>query len=114
MSFILADQIGQIVRDRHVQFVDRTTAEIRARVGQSFELVDRVQVEKVPVHVGIRQIVPGDVGQRAQTLVDVIVLRVVDYVVADGLPVAEERFVVVVCGQVTVHHFCMISHPHLY
>lgn len=67
----------------------------------------------MPVHVWIGQVVPGDVGQRAQALVDMIVLRIVDDVVADCLPVAEERLVVVVCGQVTVHHFRMISHPHL-
>lgn len=113
MSFVPADQVGQVVRDGHVQLVDRAPAEVRARVGQPPELVDGVQPEEVAVHVGVRQIVSGYVGQRAQPLVDVIVLRVLDDVVADRFLVREERLVVVVRGQVTVHHLRVVSHAHL-
>lgn len=113
MSFVLAYQVGQIVRDGHVQLVDRTPSEVRARLGQLLELVHGVQTEKVPVHVRVGQIVSGYVGQGAEPFVDVIVLRVLDDVVADGFLVAEERLVIVVRGQITVHHFRVVSHSHL-
>lgn len=113
LSFVLADQVGQIVGNGHVQLVDRTTPEVRARIGQPLELVNRVQPEKVPVHVWIGQIVSRYIGQRAQALVDVIVLRVLYDVVANGLPVCEERLVVVVRSQITVDHLGMVSHSHL-
>lgn len=113
LSFVLTDQVGQFVSNGHVQLVDRTSSEVRARVRQPFELVHRVQAEEVPVHVGIGKIVSGYVGQRAESFVDVIVLRVLDDVIADGLLVAEERLVVVIRSQVTVDHFCVISHSDL-
>jgi len=114
LSFVLTDQVGQIVRNGHVQLIDRTTPEVRARIGQPLELVHGVQPEKVPVHFRIGQVVPRYVGQRAQALVDVIVLWVLYDVVADGFSVREERLVVVVRGQVTVDHLGVVSHPHLY
>jgi hypothetical protein len=43
----------------------------------------------------------------------VIVLWILNDVVADGLPVREERLVVVIRGQVTVNHLSVVSHPHL-
>lgn len=113
LSFVLSYQVGQVVRDGHVQLVYRTAPEVRARLRQPFKLVHRVQAEEVPVHVRIRQVVPRYVGQRAQPLVDVIVLRVLDDVVADRLLVTEERLVVVVRGQVAVYHLRVISHADL-
>lgn len=113
LSFVLADQVGQVVRDCHVQLIDRTTPEVRASLRQPVEFVHRVQAEKVPIDVGIGQVVSGYVGERAQPLVYVIVLRVVDDVVANRLLVAEERLVVVVRGQIAVDHLCMIPHPDL-
>lgn len=113
LSFVLADQVGQIVSDSHVQLVYRTSPEVRARFGQLLEFVHGVQVEEVPVHVRVRQVVSGYVGKCAQTLVDVIVLRIFDDVVADGFLVAEECLVVVVRGQVAVHHLGVVSHSDL-
>lgn len=113
LSFVLADQVGQIVSDGHVQLVYRTSPEVRASFGQLFELVHGVQVEKVPVHVRVGQIVSRYVGKCAQTLVDVIVLWVFDDVVADGFLVAEECLVVVVRGQIAVHHLGVVSHSNL-
>jgi len=109
----LADQVGQIVGNGHVQLVDRTTPEVRACIGQPLELVHGVQPEEVSVHVRIRQVVSRYVGQCAQALVDVIVLWVLYDIVADGLPVCEERLVVVVRSQITVDHLGVVSHPHL-
>jgi len=113
LSFVLTDQVGQIVGNGHVQLVDRTTPEVRACIGQPLELVHGVQPEEVSVHVRIGQVVSRYVGQRAQALVDVIVLWVLYDVVADGLPVCEERLVVVVRGQITVDHLGVVSYPHL-
>lgn len=113
LSFVLADQVGQIVGNCHVQLVDRTTPEVRARIGQPLELVHGVQPEEVPVYIWIWQVVSRNVGQRTQALVDVIVLWVLYDVVADGLPVCEERLVVVVRSQITVHHFGVVSHSYL-
>lgn len=109
----MADQVGQVVRDGHVQLVDRTPSEVRARFGQLFEIVHGVQPEKVPVHVWIGQVVSGYIGQGAEPLVNVIVLRVLDDVVANGFLIAEERLVVVVRGQITVDHFRVVPHSDL-
>lgn len=72
-----------------------------------------MQAKEVSIHFRIGQIVTRDVGQRAETLVDVVVLRMLDNVFADLLSVAEERFVVVVRGQVAVDHFGVVAHSYL-
>lgn len=113
LSFVLADQVGQVVRNGHVKLVDWTSPEVRASLRQSLEFVNRVQAEKVPVHVGIWQIVSGYVSEGAQSFVYMIVLRVLDDVVANGLLVAEERLVVVVRSQIAVYHLGVIPYPDL-
>jgi len=110
---VLAHELGQVVGDGHVQPVDGAAPEVGARGGQLLELEQRVEAEEVAVRVRVREVVPRDVGQGAETLVDVVVLGVVDDVVGHLLLVAEEGFVVVVRGQVAVHHFRVVAYSHL-
>jgi len=110
---VLAGQLGQLVGNGQVQFGDRTSAEIGAGVPQLLELVQRVQAEEVAVDFRIRKIVARDVRQRGESLVDVVVLRMVDNVVSDALLVAEQRLVVVERVQVAVHHLGVVAHAHL-
>lgn len=110
---VLADQLGQIVRDRNVQLVDRAAAEVRARLRQLLELVQRVQLEEVTVRLRVGQIVARDVRQRGQSLVDVVLLRVADDLVRHILFVREQRLVIVVGRQVAVDHLGMVADTHL-
>lgn len=52
---------------------------------------------------------PGNVGECAETFVDVVVLRVLDDGFSDELLVAEDRLVVVVGCEVAVNHLSVVS-----
>ena len=52
---------------------------------------------------------PGDVGQRADSLVDVVLVGVVDDVLGHALLVAEQALVVVEGGEVAVDHLGMVA-----
>lgn len=93
---VLADQLGQIVGDGNVQLLDRAAAEVRAGLVQLLELVQVVQSEESAVDVRIGQVVPGDVRECGQALVNVIVLGIVNDLVRDHLLVAEQSLLVVV------------------
>lgn len=54
---VLADDLGQVVRDGHVKPVDGAAAEVRARRRQLLELVQRVQTEEIPVGLRIWQVI---------------------------------------------------------
>lgn len=80
---VLAGQFGQFVGNGQVQFGDRTAAEVGAGVPQLLELVQRIQAEEVAVDFRIRKIVARDVRQCGESLVDVVVLRMIDDVIGD-------------------------------
>lgn len=50
---VLADELGQVVGDGHVEPRDGTAAEVRARRRQLLELVQRVQPEEIPVRLRV-------------------------------------------------------------
>lgn len=56
---------------------------------------------------------PWNVGERTETLVDVIVLRILDDGIRDQFAVAEDSLVVVVRRQVAVYHLRVIPYAHL-
>ena len=110
---VLADKLRQVVGNGDVEPVDGTTAEIRASRAEQWEFVQSVQSEEVSVDVRVGQIVPRYVGQGAETLVDVIVLRVLDDTVRCLLLLGEEALVVVVGRQVAVNHLRVVTHSYL-
>lgn len=110
---VLARQLGQFVGNGQIQLGDRTAAEVGASVGELLELVQRVQTEEVAINLGIGQIVARDVRQRRQTLVDVIVLWMIDDVVRDAFLVAKQRLVVVVGVQIAIDHLGVVTYAHL-
>lgn len=55
---VLADELGQVVSDGHVEPCDGAAAEIRARRRQLLKLEQRVQPEKVSIRLGIGQVIP--------------------------------------------------------
>ena len=95
---VFADELRQVVCNGNVESVDRASAEVRARGAEQREIVKWIQSEKVPINVRIGQVIARYVLQCAQALVDVIVLRILDNLVADLLLISKERLVIVVRG----------------
>lgn len=56
---------------------------------------------------------PGNVSECAETLVDVVALRVLNDRIGDQLSIAEDGLVVVIRGQVAVHHLRVVSYANL-
>lgn len=56
---------------------------------------------------------PGNVSECTKTLVDVVVLRILDNGIGNEFPVAEYRLVVVVRREVTVDHLCVVPNTNL-
>ena len=69
--------------------------------------------EEVLVDLRVGQVVAGDVGDPADALVDVVLVRVGDHVLGQLFLVAEERLLVEEGGHVAVHHARVVTHPHL-
>ena len=80
---------------------------------QTLEVVQGIDTEKLFVGSGIRQIVSGDIGHGRDSLVDVVLLGVVDDALGHGFLIAEVAFLVVVGGQVAVDHFSVIPNANL-
>lgn len=111
---VLSGQLGQLVGNGHVQFGDRTAAEVSAGFCQFLEFVQWVQAEEVAIDLRIRQIVARNVRQSGEALINVVVLRMIDNVVSDALLVSEQGLMVVECVQVTVYHLGVIANTHLF
>lgn len=110
---VLADEFWKVVCDSHIQPVDRAAPEVGASGCELLELVQRVQPEEVSVGLRIWEVIAGNVGEGAEALVDVVVLRMLDDGLRNYLLVSENRLVVVVSRQVAVDHLGVIPYSYL-
>jgi len=72
-----------------------------------------VNIEEIPVSVGIRKIIAGDVGQGGEAFIDMVFARIVNDVLRNFLLVSKDSLIVLECCQVAIHHLGMVSHTNL-
>ena len=69
--------------------------------------------EEVFVDLRVGQVVAGDVGDAADALVDVVLVRVGNHILSQRLLVAEEGLLVQERRHVAVHHAGVVTHSNL-
>lgn len=72
-----------------------------------------MHAEKVLVNIGVGQVVTRDVAQGAETLEDVVGVRVFDDVISRSLLITKESLLVEEGSQVAVHHLGVVPHTDL-
>ena len=91
---VVRENLWQFVRYGHVKLVEGTSLEESAGALQRLEIIESVDIEEVPVGVGVRKVVAGDVGDGGQSLIDVILAGVVDDVLSNFLLVTKYSLVI--------------------
>lgn len=110
---MLSNQLWEIVGDRYVQPVYGASPKVCACRRKLLEIVQRIQPEEVPVDLRIWQVVTGNIRQRGETFVYVIVLGMFYNFLCNLFAVAKYRLVVVVGCKIAVYHFGVIPYTYL-
>ena len=80
---------------------------------QAGKLREGMKTEKDTIGLGIRQVVARNVSQGGDTVIDVIIVGMVDDVVGHRLGVAKHSLATLKSGQIDIHHFGEIGRAHV-
>ena len=72
-----------------------------------------MESKKSFVSSGIGQIVTRNVGHSWDSIINVVLIRMVNDIVRNTFCASKHSHIVVQSGQIYIDHFSMISHPHL-
>ena len=59
----VGQNVGKLISNGYVKLVERAALEKGAGALKCWEIIERVNVEEIPVGVGIRKIITRDIGQ---------------------------------------------------
>jgi len=106
----VGQNVGKLISNGYVKLVERAALEKGAGALKCWEIIERVNVEEIPVSVGIRKIITRDIGQSGEAFIDMVFARIVDDVLRNSLLVSKDSLVVLECCQVAINHLGMVSH----
>ena len=108
---MVGEDLRHVVCNGNVKLVERAALEEGAGALERWEIIQGMHIEEVSVGVRVGQIVSGDISQRREALVDVVLAGVVDDVLCHLLLISKHTLVVEECCEVAINHLGMVPHP---